>query len=288
MTGYGSGTATKDGISAFIEIRSVNNRFCDVTARLPKSLQTRELEIKELIRTRMNRGKINLSVSIEKESAETLPVKVNIDMAKLYANLLNDIRNEIGIKEEIRLDTLLNFSEVLTVPEATEQDAEEWELAQEALEEAIAQIQTMRRNEGLMITEDLNKRIDLLTEKILSIEELSSNRVPEEMLKLKSRIAELIDSEKIDQQRLELEIALLADKLDITEECVRFRSHVKFFLEILNEEESSGRKLNFLLQEMNREANTIGSKSNHAGIAQLVVGIKDELERIREQIQNIE
>lgn len=288
MTGYGSGTATKDGISAFIEIRSVNNRFCEVTARLPKSLQTRELEIKELIRTRMNRGKINLSVSIEKDSAETLPVKVNIDMAKAYAKLLNDIRNEIGIKEEIRLDTLLNFSEVLTVPEATEQDAEEWELAQQALEEAIAQIQTMRRNEGLMITEDLNKRIDLLSEKILSIEELSSNRVQEEMLKLKSRIAELIGSEKIDQQRLELEIALLADKLDITEECVRFRSHVKFFLDILHEEESSGRKLNFLLQEMNREANTIGSKSNHAGIAQLVVGIKDELERIREQIQNIE
>lgn len=288
MTGYGSGTANANGISATVEIRSVNNRFCEVSSRLPKSLQMREQEIKELVRTRANRGKINLTVSVEKATNQAPPIKVDIGLAKTYTKLLNDLRNEVGLTSEVSLETLLTFSDILTVPDETIEDGIEWAVVQQALEEALAQLHAMRKNEGTVISHDLRMRIDLITQHLIHIEQLSAQRVPQERERLRTRVAELVGNVKIDPMRLELEIALLADKLDITEECVRFRSHVDYCLHILEETESSGRKLNFLLQEMNREANTIGSKCNDAEIAHHVVAIKDELERIREQIQNIE
>jgi uncharacterized protein (TIGR00255 family) len=259
-----------------------------VIARTPKSLQTREQEIKEIVRERLIRGKINVNISIEKETAGEIPVTFDLPLARSYAEMLNELRRAAGIEQELQLQTLLTFSDIIKVPESDATSEAEWRLAKEALDAAIVQIQTMRRNEGGMIDQDLRKRIDLLEGYLGKIEELSRDRRLIEKEKLQERIAALISSDKIDPQRLELEIALLADKLDITEECVRFRSHLHFFLATLGEEESGGRKLNFLLQEMNREANTIGSKSFDAEIAHIVVDMKDEIERIREQIQNIE
>ena len=288
MTGFGSGSANADGINVSVEVRSVNNRFCEVAAKLPRSLQTRELEIKDIVRTKASRGKINVAISIEREGTETVPVKVDIEAAHAYAEMFNQLRNALGLKAELSLDTLLNFSNVLTVPEETEESGAEWTLVQKALEEALGGLQQMRQNEGRVITEDLKARVEILAKHLSDVERLATEKIPLERDRLKERVAEIIGDAQVDPMRLELEIVLLADKLDTTEECVRFKSHVQFFLEALLEKESSGRKLNFLLQEMNREANTIGAKCNDATIAHIVVGIKDELERIREQIQNIE
>lgn len=164
----------------------------------------------------------------------------------------------------------------------------EWEISKEALDFAISQLKEMRENEGMTLAKDLEFRINLMIGYVAKLKELSDAKVPEERQKLKEKVAEILGESKVNQDRIELEIVLLADKWDITEEIVRFNSHVEYFLKALKDEESVGRKLNFLVQEMNREVNTMGSKSNSTEIAHLVVSLKEELERIREQLQNIE
>ena len=276
-------------MTATVEVRGVNSRYLDVTTRLPRLLSQREKDIKEIVRSSVNRGNLVVSVTVEEESGAVAAVKVNKTAAKAYMKLLNDLRKAAKITEKVRLEHLLKFSEVLEVPHEELSDEREWEVVGEALRTALAGFNTMRRNEGSELAKDLEKRLQWLDETVQRIEQLSRERIPEERTRLHERIAQLLDDKTIiDQNRLELEIALLADKLDVTEECVRFRSHAKFFLETMANAESAGRKLNFLVQEINREANTIGSKSNDSEIAHLVVKMKEEIEKIREQLQNIE
>lgn len=288
MTGYGAGETTMHGITASVELRSVNSRFLEVATRLPRSLSLKDNEIKDIIRKRVTRGKITLLVSIERENSADLPLKINTSAARAYVRLLQELKTAVKIKETVKLDHLLKFSEVLEVQELERSDDEEWEVCQRALGVALDNLIHMRQNEGGELRRDLEGRIAVLNDRIARIEQLSLQQVPAERERLRERIRQLLEGEPVDEGRLELEIALMADKLDVTEECVRFRSHNKFFLEALDGHEAAGRKLNFLVQEMNREANTIGSKSSAAEIAHLVVGVKEELERIREQLQNIE
>jgi uncharacterized protein (TIGR00255 family) len=289
MTGYGSGEAERNGISARAEVRSVNNRFMELTVRLPRSLQLRENDAKEFVRKQLTRGKINVSVTVERDNTEELPIKVNEATAKAYFNLLQDLRKTTEIKEQVSLQHLLTFSEIFETPEGDETDNEEWEVALEALTKAIDSLMMMRSNEGKELEKDVRNRINTIAKEVDVIDGMSKERIPNERVKLHERVAQLAsDAAIIDEKRLELEILLLSDKLDVTEECVRFRSHLKFFLDALKKDEAAGRKLTFLLQEMNREANTIGSKTMDAEIAQKVVLIKEELEKIREQLQNIE
>ncbi len=272
-----------------VEIRSVNSRYLDVTTRLPRAMSRREKDVKEIIRGFLNRGSLNVTVKIEKESNGEAALKVNVTAAKSYYKLLNDLRKTLKVRDQVKLEHLLNFSEILEPVTSEEADQKEWELVDGTIRKALEQLNTMRANEGKELAKDFEKRIVWINETLDEVEHLSVGRIPEERKRLQERIAQLLDEKTvIDQNRLELEIALLADKLDITEECVRFRTHNKFFLEAIKKEDTPGRKLNFLIQEMNREANTIGSKSNDAGIAHHVVKIKEELERIREQLQNIE
>ncbi len=272
-----------------VEIRSVNSRYLDVTTRLPRAMSRREKDVKEIIRGFLNRGSLNVTVKIEKESNGEAALKVNATAAKSYYKLLNDLRKTLKVRDQVKLEHLLNFSEILEPVTSEEADQKEWELVDGTIRKALEQLNTMRANEGKELAKDFEKRIVWINETLDEVEHLSVGRIPEERKRLQERIAQLLDEKTvIDQNRLELEIALLADKLDITEECVRFRTHNKFFLEAIKKEDTPGRKLNFLIQEMNREANTIGSKSNDAGIAHHVVKIKEELERIREQLQNIE
>ena len=276
-------------MTATVEVRGVNSRYLDVTTRLPRLLSQREKDIKEIVRSSVNRGNLVVSVTVEEESGAVAAVKVNKTAAKAYMKLLNDLRKAAKITEKVRLEQLLKFSEVLEVPHEELSDEREWEVVGEALRAALEGFNTMRRNEGSELAKDLEQRLQWLDQTVQHIEQLSRERIPEERTRLRERIAQLLDDKTIlDQNRLELEIALLADKLDVTEECVRFRSHVKFFLETMANAESAGRKLNFLVQEINREANTIGSKSNDSEIAHLVVKMKEEIEKIREQLQNIE
>jgi len=289
MTGFGRAEVNKDGITVNTEVRSVNSRYLDLTLRLPRNFSQREKEVKDIVRTFLNRGNLNIIVKIEHDSNDIIPLKVNKAAAKSYFKLLNEIRKSVKLREQVRLEHLLTFSDVLEPIDEEETDETEWELVQESIRQALVSLNAMRTQEGCELAADLEKRIHWMDETLNEVEKLSKERIPEERINLHERISELVgDKFVIDQNRLELEIALLVDKLDITEECVRYRSHNKYFLEALNKNEAAGRKLNFLVQEMNREANTIGSKSSDATIAHLIVGLKEELEKIREQLQNIE
>jgi len=289
MTGFGRAEINKDGINISAEVRSVNSRYLDLTLRLPRSISQREKELKDIVRTFLNRGNLNITVKIAYDSNGAIPLKVNKAAAKSYYKLLNEIRKSVKLREQVRLEHLLTFSEVLEPVEEEATDEHEWELVQDTVRQALENLNAMRSQEGSELAKDLEKRIHWMEKTLNEVEKLSQERIPEERKNLHERIAQLVEDKfVIDQNRLELEIALMVDKLDITEECVRYRSHNKFFLDALNKNEAAGRKLNFLVQEMNREANTIGSKSNDAAIAHMIIGLKEELEKIREQLQNIE
>jgi uncharacterized protein (TIGR00255 family) len=289
MTGFGRTEIARDGITATVEVRGVNSRYLDVTTRLPRLLSQREKDVKELVRSCVNRGSLVVSVTVEEESDGTAPITVNKAAAKAYLKLLNDLRKTAKIQEKVKLEHLLKFSEIFEVSKDEQSDEREWILVEEALRAALEDFNAMRRSEGGELAKDLERRVQWISHTVESIEQLSRARIPEERKHLHERISQLLEDKAIvDESRLELEIALLADKLDVTEECVRFRSHTKFFLETIGGAEPAGRKLNFLVQEINREANTIGSKTNDSEIAHMVVQIKEEVEKIREQLQNIE
>lgn len=289
MTGYGRGEVTEKRITALADLRSVNNRFLEVTARLPRTLSMRENDVKELVRTKFSRGKVNLVVTVTRENESEMPLKINAAAAKAYVKLLNRLRKAARIQERVTLDHLLKFPEVLEIDVFEKGDDKEWSVARRAIAAALDDAETMRRQEGSELMKDLVGRLTRLDGIIDDITRLAKNLVPRERERLAERIKQLLsDTKVLDEHRLELEIALFADKLDVTEECVRFRSHTKFFRDALAGEESAGRRLNFLIQEMNREVNTIGSKAADAEIAHMVVAMKEELEKIREQLQNIE
>ncbi len=289
MTGYGRADVTKKGVTARVEVRGVNSRYLEVTPRMPRSLSLRENDVKEIIRGYINRGKVNVQVTLDSSSNGSAPLKINVDAAKSYYKLLEQLRKGVKLKEQVNLSHLLQFSEVLSATEETEAGEKEWQAVEQALHKAMKDFNEMRQKEGKELSKDFKKRIEWMGDTVGKIETLSKERIPEERKRLQERVEQLLEDKSVlDQKRLELELILLADKLDVTEECVRYRSHNKFFLEAMANEDSAGRKLNFLVQEMNREANTMGAKSNDATIAHLVVKLKEEIEKIREQLQNIE
>jgi uncharacterized protein (TIGR00255 family) len=289
MTGYGRGEVTENRITAFADLRSVNNRFLEVLARLPRTLSMRENDVKELIRTKFTRGKVNLVVTLSRDNGSESALKINGSAAKSYVKLLNKLQRAAGIKGKVTLDHLLKFPEVLEIDVLEEENDEDWEIARKAIAAALEDAGKMRRQEGGELMKDLLARIGKLDEVNDEVARLAREMVPRERERLEERLNQLLGDKKvIDAGRLELEIALFAEKLDVTEECVRFRSHTKFFKDALKTGENTGRRLNFLIQEMNREVNTIGSKAGSAEIAHMVVEMKDELEKIREQLQNIE
>lgn len=288
MTGFGTGEASAKGVTYTVELRSVNNRFLEISTRAPKSIVQRENEIKEIIKGKIARGKVSLSASKDDAADGELSISVDKKRAKEIYTVLEQLRKTTKIKEPVALEHLLHFSEIFETKE-TEEDETEWNVFRKALSAAVDGLKKMREKEGAELARDSKERILKINKNIDTVEQLSKKRIPEERKRLNDRVLQLVeDKSVINTQRLELEIALLSEKLDVTEECVRFRSHNKFFLEALQSKESEGRKLNFLIQEMGREANTIGSKCNDVEIAHIVVGIKEELEKIREQLQNIE
>lgn len=295
MTGFGRGEVSSAengmGITATAEIRSVNSRFLETSMRLPRSLNEREFEVREILRKGLGRGKVNLNVSLSgSDAAASIPLSVNESAAKGYFELLDKLRTSAGITAEITVRDITAFSDVFTSDASSgDRSAKEWELVQEAIKQAIEALNGMRKQEGNELEKDFRERIATMDDIVTKIEGLAKGAAAAEYERLKERIAELVnDPAVLNAERLELEIALLAERLDITEEIVRFRSHIKFFLEALELNEAAGRKLNFLLQEMNREINTMGSKANDAAVAHLVVAAKEELEKVREQVQNIE
>jgi uncharacterized protein (TIGR00255 family) len=214
--------------------------------------------------------------------------EVNASAAKAYYRLLNQLRRTVRLKETVKLEHLLQFSEIFEPQGGEESSAEEWAATCRALDAALDDLTRMRRREGEHLQEDFRERLRILSDQVDRIEALSRAQVPRERVRLRERISQILEKEPVDEGRLEQEVALLAEKLDVTEECIRFRGHVKFFAGAMASEEAAGRRLNFLVQEMNREVNTMGSKSSDTEIAHLIVEVKEELEKIREQLQNIE
>lgn len=289
MTGFGRGEATEHGITSTVEIKSLNSRYLDLSTRLPQQLQDKELEVKELVQETVNRGKLNITVYVS-ESEDAGP-SIQVDEKKVtgYTKILNDLRSIAGIEDPITISNITQFGDVFVKEEEDEELIEQkWIVAKKALNEAVASLLKMRTQEGDQLKNDLIDRIEFIDENIEIITTQTNGRAQEARDKLLERIKTLIDDDKIDEERLEMEVAILVDKMDVTEEIVRLRSHLKFFLEAIEQPEPAGRRLNFLSQEINRELNTIGSKANNSEIAQYVVKCKEALEQIREQVQNVE
>lgn len=287
MTGFGRAEGSNELISVTAEVRSVNSRYLEVQNNLSRRYMSRENDLRELLRKRLHRGKVNVNVSVARLSgSETL--KVNTDGAKAYVEALNDVRKSLKIRETVKLDHVIQYPDLLITGEDTETLDEEWSVITKTVLVAVDKMLEMRSKEGKELAKDMNARIRNIEQLLGKIEKMTTERIPQERQRLRERIGKLFESDEMDEQRLEMEIVILADKLDISEECVRMRAHIKYFGEVVRGNEQGGRKINFLLQEMNREVNTMGSKSNDSEIAHHVVEIKEELERVREQVQNIE
>lgn len=287
MTGFGKGEAVVGTYSATAEIRSVNSRYLEIGVKLPQSLSSYEMEVRESIRQQVGRGKLSVLVSTTGEQGDT-EVKVDSESVKRVMGLLKSLKKSAKISSPIKLEHVLIFRDLFKGSSTELQNGDEWEAARGAVGAALAQLQQARTAEGLALKADLTKRIDRLRLALTKIEGLSRDHVEEEKSRLRQKVKEVLNGKDVDPARIELEIVLLADKLDITEEVVRFRTHTDFFMQLLESGDSNGRRLNFLIQEMNREANTMGSKAFDADMSHLVVEMKEELEKVREQVQNLE
>lgn len=289
MTGFGRGEASSDGISVTAELKTVNSRYLNISLRLPQLIQEQELKLKEQIQQHLQRGKVNLSIRLDKTETGEPEVTFNRKLVRGYKQMLSDLNQAAGIDQPISLSDLLQFNDIFESREEDEETRETvWELSQTALAEALQALTAMREQEGTQLENDLLNRVNHIEEMLDIIQQKTNGRAEETKEQLLDRIQNLIDSDKIDPERLEMEVAILVDKMDITEEIVRTQSHIKFFREAVKNEEAVGRRLNFLSQEINREINTIGSKANDSDISQYVVQAKESLEQIREQVQNVE
>lgn len=287
MTGFGKGEATVGGCTAVVEIRSVNSRYLEMNVKLPQTLSTREMEIREMVRQNIGRGKLTVMVSTNTGATED-DIAVDTESVRQVLTLLKSLKRSAKISSPIKLEHLLQFKDLFKGATPEIPDGEEWEAVKAATEAALLQLKQARSTEGRSLKSDLASRIAKLDSALKEIEAVSKSRSEDEKARLRQKVSDVMNGKEVDPSRLELEIVLIADKLDITEEIVRFRTHNSFFLQLLNAEDSNGRRLNFLLQEMNREANTMGSKAFDADLSHLVVEMKEELEKIREQVQNLE
>lgn len=287
MTGFSRAELKENGINVNVEIKSLNGKYLEINCRLSKSIQTKENEIREIVRKYINRGTISININVETDLAKN-SFKLNTDAAKFIYNQLENLRKDIKIKEPVKITDLMSLSSYFLENENNENLDKQFAIVKKALNNALRNLDQMRKKEGQTLLKDINNRMKYITEVVEKIEKLGIQRIPNEREKLKQKLAQFFENEEYDEQRLQMEILLMADKLDITEEIIRLRSHIKFYYDIIKNDENPGRKINFLLQEINREINTIGSKANDAQISQYVVNLKEELERIREQIQNIE
>jgi len=287
MTGYGRAESTLNGSRLSIEIRSVNHRFTDFSIRLPRAFSSLEQEVKKLLQKRIARGSVSLNVTYNGGEGPELP-EIDLSTADHFYKLLNALRKRYRIKDPVELEDIYHFSEIFKSRQTPLSQGKAWSGLQDCLKKALDDFDRMRVREGAVLAADLRKNIAELKKSIAAIEKSAPLRIRQFRDKFTQRIKKISQGTALDPQRLMQEAAVYADRCDISEECVRFSSHIKAFEEYLNAAQPVGRRLDFLLQEINREANTIGSKANDDKISQLVVRIKENLEKMREQAQNVE
>ncbi len=288
MTGYGSAELERDGLSLTAEIRSVNHRFCEVSLRSPKVVSLFEDRIRQLVADRFSRGKFNLTITWSGAGETGEELKVNELVADRYVALLEKLRQRYHLDSGLDLRTLAALPDVFAWEHTALSDEETWGLVKDLVGRACDSMETMKAREGEALAKDLSHRLGLLRRELDVVARRAPERPREAREKLEARLKALLADVELDPVRLAQEVALMADRLDITEECVRLAAHLEQFHSLAAGPEQAGRKLNFLLQEMNREVNTIGSKANDVEVARAVIVMKEEIERLREQVQNVE
>lgn len=286
MTGYGRGKYSIDGREYTIEVKAVNNRYCDISVKLPRSISYLEEKIKQEVSNVVSRGKVDVFVTFYNNSTKGKKITFNNELASIYIDELRKMANENNINQEIQVTEISKFPDVLTI-ENEEDEELIWNELQIPLKEALDGFIAMKQAEGEKLYEDISRRIEKINGIVEIISENSTRLIKEYIVKLEERIKELMDTENIDENRLAMETVIYADKSSVEEEITRLKSHISQFKKMLNEN-VSGKKIDFLIQEMNRETNTIGSKSASIDITNMVIDIKTEIEDIREQVQNIE
>ena len=287
MTVYGKSTLNKNDRNYIIEIKSVNHRYLDINIKIPRTISYLEEEIKKEISKTIKRGKVDVFITFENNSDKGRNIQINTEIAKLYINELRKLAKQEKLLDNIEVTEISKLPDVLTI----KNDSDDEEIKKEVLQttqETVRKLMDMKDAEGEKILQDLLQRIKNIEATTLEISKLSTGLIEEYVVKLESRIKELLDTKDIDKSRIAQEVVIYADKCSVEEEITRLKSHIEQFRRFVKSNEPVGKKLDFLIQEMNRETNTIGSKANNLEITNKVIELKTELENIREQIQNIE
>lgn len=288
MTGFGRAVKELDGYVITVELKSVNHRYFEFSSRCPRQYGFIDEKIKSFVNSRVERGKVDCYVGIEALNTESADVVVNNTLASAYVKALKEIAQSYDLKEDFGASTISRFPDVLVVKKAEEDEEKIWSLVKTVADEAIDKFVDMRQTEGKRMYDDVYSRTSFILDCVSYIEERSPETVKEYNDKLVQRVHDLIGDVSLDESRILQEVAVFADKVAVAEETVRLRSHIEQLREFLKSDTAIGRKMDFLVQEINRETNTIGSKCNDVDIARRVVDMKAEIEKIREQIQNIE
>ena len=288
MTGYGSSSGTVDGLEITVELKSVNNRYLDTSVRLPRSFLFAEDAVKSAVQNHISRGKVDVFVSVDSSMAGDMSVKVNEALLKGYLDAIRHVSEEYGLPDDLTALSVSRFPDVLSV-EKKELDAEAITAGiRRIAEEALEDFDAMRLREGEKLRDDVLNRLTVIDALVSTVEKESPATVAAYRARLEQRMAEVLGTAGIDQNRILAEAAIYADHIAVDEETVRLRSHMAQLRTMIDGKSPTGRKIDFLIQEFNREANTIGSKCQNSEIAHVVVDLKSEIEKIREQIQNIE
>ena len=287
MTGYGRGNISKNDREYQIEIKSVNHRYLDISVKMPRQLSYLEDAIKKEISSKVKRGKIDVFITFNNNSLEGRTIKINTELAHAYITELKKLSEKEEILSDIQVTEISKYPDVLNIQNEQDDDKIKEEVI-EVLNNATDNFICMRQVEGSKISEDLLKRLDYIQVKVNEISKFSTGLIEEYVVKLETRIKEILKDQELDKQRLAQEVVIYADKCSVEEEITRLNSHILQFKNLLNSDEAVGKKLDFIVQEMNRETNTIGSKANNLDITNNVIDLKTEIENIREQIQNIE
>jgi uncharacterized protein (TIGR00255 family) len=288
MTGFGRGEGDTTFGKVVVESRSVNHRYCDINIKLPKRLSLFENRIKEIIRSQVSRGRIDVFLRLDSLGEERVQLSVDLDLAEQYYRVLHDLKERLRLKDEITLNLLAGAKDLITAKEELGDMEPYWQEILPVLKQSLKNMDDMKRLEGESLTKDLQQRLGYITEQLQMIKQQFPLRLRAFLTRLQDRLRSLLEGMETDPTRFQQEVAFLAERTDITEEIVRAESHLVQFRNLLEGNEPVGRKMDFLLQEIHREVNTVSAKVNDAEISQRVVEIKSELEKIREQVQNVE
>ena len=288
MTGYGRGQQTLDGREIMVEIKSVNHRYFEFSARVPRAYGYLEEKLKSFIQSKVSRGKIDVGVTVFNIEGKDAQIEVNQSIANGYVEALRKANENIGLTDDLTLSQLIRLPDIFNVIKNTEDEEVIWNDVKIVAEEALNNFVSMRETEGQKMKDDIKSRLNYIGELVEKVEQRSPMVTEAYRERLYNKICEILNDKKIDEQRILTEAAIFSEKTAVDEETVRLKSHIHQFNTLLEVEEPVGRKLDFLIQEFNRESNTIGSKAQDVEITKIVVELKSEIEKIREQIQNIE